>query len=161
MAETTQPKLRVSREEARQKIEAQIEKGQQLRDQSIDSDDELEEARAASEKWSAYNRTLLSSLFDNTSIAEGDYTSFDDFRGYVGSLPPFSEELRLYRRGMNRSINSLESIHERLELYDEPSEIQQVSGNEGVSGTPLPTLVTKYLSCMATMRRPNTLSLDS
>ena len=30
MAETNLPKLRVSKEEARQKIQAQIEKGQQL-----------------------------------------------------------------------------------------------------------------------------------
>ena len=32
MAETVLPKLRVSREEAYQKIQVQIEKGQQLRD---------------------------------------------------------------------------------------------------------------------------------
>lgn len=134
MAETTLPKLLVSREEARQKIEAQIEKGQQLRDQSIDSHNELEEARVESEKWSAYNGTLLLSLFDNTSIAEVDYTRFNDFCGYVGRLPSFLEKLGLYQKGMKRSINSLESIRDQLELYDESSEmLQRTSGNKKVS----------------------------
>ena len=45
MPETAPRELRVSRKEARQKIEAQIEKGQQLRDQQIYSDDELYKAR--------------------------------------------------------------------------------------------------------------------
>ena len=41
---------------------------------------------------------------------------------------------------MSFSINSLESIRDQLELYDEPSEmLQAISGNEGVSDTPQST----------------------
>lgn len=130
MAETTPPKLRVSRDEADKKIEARIEKGQQLRDQQIDSYNRLEEARAESIKWSDYNKTLLLKLFDNPSIAEYDYTGF---RGYIGESPPFSEELGLYQKGMNSSINSLKGINERLldELYDESLNVPQSTfGNE-------------------------------
>ena len=138
MAATTLPKLLKSREEARQKIQMQIEKGQQLRDQSIDSDDELEEARAESRKWSDYNKTLLLKLFDNMSIAEDAYTDFNEPRPILlassGSTPlsdELGDDLRWYQNAMNRSINSLESIHERLELYDEPSETSQSTfGNE-------------------------------
>ena len=133
MAETTPPKLRVSRDEADKKIEARIEKGQQLRDQQIDSYNRLEEARAESIKWSDYNKTLLLKLFDNPSIAEYDYTGFSDFRGYIGESPPFSEELGLYQKGMNSSINSLKGINERLldELYDESLSVPQSTfGNE-------------------------------
>ena len=87
MTETTVPKLRVSREEARQQIEAQIEKGQQLHTQQINSDGELKEARMESRRWSDYNKTLLLKLFDNTSIAEDAYTDFNEPRpsntGYV------------------------------------------------------------------------------
>ena len=138
MAETTLPKLRVSREEAHQQIEAQIEKGQQLHAQQINSDDELTEARRESRKWSDYNKTLLLKLFDNTSIAEDDYTDFNEPRPILlassGSTPlsdELGDDLRWYQNAMNRSINSLESIHERLELYDEPSETSQSTfGNE-------------------------------
>ena len=137
MAETTLPRLRVSIEKARQQIETQIEKGQQLHTQQINSEGELEEARAESEKWSAYNRRLLLSLFDNTSVAEDEYTDFDGPRilgGILGRPTPFSEELGGYQRGVKRSINSLESIRNQLELYDESSEmLQRTSGNKKVS----------------------------
>ena len=132
MAETVLPKLRVNREEARQKIQARIEKGRQLRNKEIRTDDELEKARAESEKWSKYNKVLLSGLFDNTSVAEYDYANFDDFPGYIGGSPSFSEKLGLYqKKGMDSSINSLEGICDRLELYDEPLETSQSTfGNE-------------------------------
>ena len=132
MAETTLPKLHVSREEAYQKIQARIEKGRQLRNKEIRTDDELEKARAESEKWSKYNKVLLSGLFDNTSVAEYDYANFDDFPGYIGGSPSFSEKLGLYqKKGMDSSINSLEGICDRLELYDEPLETSQSTfGNE-------------------------------
>ena len=147
MAETTVLKLRVSREEARQQIEAQIEKGQQLHAQQIHSDDELEEARRESRKWSDYNKTLLLKLFDNTSIAEDAYTDFKEPRPILlassGSTSLSDElryELRWYQNAMSSSINSLESIRDQLELYDEPSEmLQAISGNEGVSAMPQST----------------------
>ena len=51
-----------------------------------------------------------------------------------------SEELDYYQKDMDSIINSLEGIRDRLELYDEPSEIlQAISGNEGVSATPQST----------------------
>ena len=142
MAETTLPKLRVSREEAHQQIEAQIEKGQQLHAQQINSDDELTEARRESRKWSDYNKTLLLKLFDNTSIAEDDYTDFNEPRPILlassGSTPlsdELGDDLRWYQNAMNRSINSLESIHERLELYEPSDALQRTSDNAGISDT--------------------------
>ena len=133
MAETTRPKLRVNEEEARQKIQVRIEKGEQLRYKEIRSDDELEKARAESKKWSKYNEVLLSRLFDNTSVAEYDYTNFDDFPGYIGGSPSFSEELGLYqKKGMDSSLNSLEGIRDRLELYDESSDAPQFAFGDEV-----------------------------
>ena len=141
MTETVLPKLRVNREEANQKIQTRIEKGLQLHARQINSDDELEKARAESEKWSDYNKTLLLRFFDNTSIAEDAYTDFDDSFPIISSRPrPLSDELRWYQNAMSSSINSLESIRDQLELYDEPSETpQSTSGSKGVSDTPQST----------------------
>ena len=140
MAETVLPKLRVSREEAHQQIEEQIEKGQQLHAQQINSDGELKAARMESRKWSDYNKTLLLKLFDNTSIAEDAYTDFREPLLASSGSTPLSDELRWYQNAMSFSINSLESIRDQLELYDEPSEmLQAISGNEGVSDTPQST----------------------
>ena len=147
MAKTTLPKLRKSREYARDEMEAQIEKGQQLRNQEIPSDHGLEEARTESIKWSDYNRTLLRKLFDNASVAEDDYIDFDDYPPIVlaSSLPrPFSDKLDWYRNGMDSSINSLKGICDCLKLYDEPSDMpQHTSGNEGVSDKPQSTFDNK------------------
>ena len=93
-------------------------------------------------------KDLLTRLFDNTSIAENDYINFaerkprDQVRG-GGIFSPISFEAYVgsYRKGMGSSINSLEGIRDRLELYDEPSETSQhTSGNKEVSDTPHPTV---------------------
>lgn len=60
MEDKTLPKLLVSREEAEERIQDRIEKGQQLQDQQIDSKDELDRAEADFREWSNYNSTLLS-----------------------------------------------------------------------------------------------------
>ena len=130
MAETPLPKLLVSREEAHQKIQKQIEKGQQFHKREIGSARILEEARAEGIQWSNYNKILLLRLFDSTSIPE--YTGFDD------SLPPWSDSdltwlhnrSNLYRDAMVHSIKSLEGIQELLELSAEPSDVQDASANK-------------------------------
>ena len=142
MTETTLPKLLVSKEEARQQIEAQIEKGQQLHAQQINSDDQLTEARRESRKWSDYNKTLLLRLFDNESIAEDAYTDFNAIRPILltSSGPtPLSDELRRYQNTMSSSINSLESIRDRLKLYEPSETSQSASVNERVSDVPQST----------------------
>ena len=146
MAETTLPKLRVSEKEARQKIEAQIEKGRQLSNQNILAPNGVEKAKTKSIKWSDYNKTLLLRLFDNTSIAEDAYTDFDDFPRVVtvSGSTPFVDKLMAYLEGMDASIKSLESIRDQLELYDEPTEIlQRTSGSEGISDNSTPTFGNK------------------
>ena len=62
--------LMVSRKEAEQKIQTQIDKGQQLVDRQILSEYDLEEADSEFDNWSKYNEVLLSGLFDNSAIAD-------------------------------------------------------------------------------------------
>ena len=149
MAETTLPKLRVSREEARQKIEAQIEKGQWLHDQQISSDDELNQAILESDNWSSYNTDLLIRLF-NSSAPVDQHTNFYysrlSYKETIDRLdlgmpvPDFRGEVKEYRECMAHGISSLKGIRDRLELYDEPSDIpQRTSDNEEISNAPQST----------------------
>ena len=132
--ETTLPKLLVSREEADKKIQAQIEKGQQLRDLSIDSDDELHKICMEANNWSKYNTNLLIRLFDNPTPAEYiiyHYRrfSFDDIDNILLMNPYISDfhkyQISEYQTSMTDSITSLEGIRERLALYDDPSDTPQ------------------------------------
>ena len=148
MTETTLPRLRVSREKARQRIQAQIEKGQQFYDRL--ANDELDEVGIEANNWSKYNTDLLTVLFD-TPVPGDEYTNFnysrltyDDADNILIENPHVSDihEYRIhdYQAAMEDSINSLKGICERLELYYEPAETSQsTSVNERVSDVPQST----------------------
>lgn len=105
------PNLLVSKEEAAQRIKTQIDKGNNLRNLSIVSEEDLEAAQREESKWSSYNIELLARLFNNTSLAE-EYQ--------VGvSLPLediFEDQEERFRKDVADRIAKLESILERLEL---------------------------------------------
>ena len=141
MAETTLPKLRVNRDEADNKIERQIEKGQWLHDQQISSDDELNHAIMDSGNWSIYNMELLRKLFDISAPADRcisfNYERLsddqkDDRLIMSRRVPAFQDEVKEYQEFMAACINSLKGIHERLELCDKPSNMPQPTFGEAV-----------------------------
>ncbi len=119
----SQPSLVESWESAHQKIQVRIDMGCQLRDQPIHSEGELERAVAECKKWSSYNKTLLSKLFTNRSVAER-YSSFN-YQKPVGSArnplvnPSLKEQMDRYQKRITISINSLEEIQNELELIPE------------------------------------------
>ena len=105
------PNLLVQKEEAAQTIKAQIEKGNEIRNLCIDSEEDLETAQRKESKWSRYNIELLTRLFDNLFLAE-EYQ--------VGvSLPLediFEDQVERFRKDVADRITKLESILERLDL---------------------------------------------
>lgn len=126
MEEIALPKLRVSRKEANNKIQARIEKGKLLRGRQICSEDELDKARLEAENWSKYNTDLLIKLFDNSSVSN-DYKSIY-YRGVshyqisVYPAPDLQDKVNEYQKDMADSIISLKGICGRLELFDEASD---------------------------------------
>lgn len=138
MEEKTLPKLRVSKEEAYQQIEAQIEKGKKLWEQSIDSAEQLEAVGLESENWSKYNVDLLTTLFENPkSVNEYNnfyYTrySFDEMADICSlySVNFLDYHLNECQADMKTSISSLEGIRDRLKLFDEPDPPKRVFGDK-------------------------------
>ena len=119
MEEKTLPKLLVSREEAEQKIQERIDKGQQLHDRQIDSKNELDKAKGEFRKWSNYNETLLRKLFDNSSIAD-EYRGIPFFVGLTNTT--LNDDINDYRGDISKEVNRLEGIRGKLELYDESAD---------------------------------------
>ena len=68
MGEKTLPKLLVNTGDARKKINAQIEKGEKLREQKINSTEELKQAKRDCRNWSKSNKDTLLELFGPSSI---------------------------------------------------------------------------------------------
>ena len=122
--------LRISTKEACEKIESQIEKGQVLRDQEIDSYDEMEKAGLDASNWSRYNRDLLTALFNK--VSEDDYDKFyyqyqrlddrdiDMIYERYGISEALDYQKGEYYTNLKDSISGLEGILERLDLYTEP-----------------------------------------
>ena len=110
MSESPLPRLTVSREEAKEKIRARITEAQRLSNAQYTYEDRLR----AYEGWSRYNETLLVSLFGRSS-ENRDYRTFCKTHQFSIISP-----LECTKR-IRESINSLEEIYARLELYEEYS----------------------------------------
>lgn len=129
------PKLIVPRSEARQKLEAHIEKGREIVNRLINSKREIDEAKADGEKWRDYAIRLLPTLFDTMSVAD-DYGNKTRQVAFSLRDIPYTEERDIFKPWMSYRVRELESILESLELYAESPTIatqQNVSKdiNEG------------------------------
>lgn len=112
MNESSLPKLTVSAEKAREKIQQQIEKGEALctteAPVKLFDSQNVKDFRNACIRWSNYNKRLLGKLLGNRL----DYIPFDSLIANV------HEGIVV----MRESINSLVGICEELDLYEEHSE---------------------------------------
>ena len=127
MEENTLPKLLVSKKEAEKKIQEQIDKGQQLHNQQIDSKEKLDKAKADFNNWSNYNETLLSKLFSNSSIALR--YSFYIYGGSTNSS--LNYDIERHQKDISEMVSRLQGICGQLELYDERLETSsRIFGND-------------------------------
>ena len=102
--------LVVSRQEAEQKIQERIDKGQQLLDRQIRSEDELTKAKAEYTNWSKYNAALLSRLFDN-SVIMNQYTAF--YGTSFSMMATLADKIGYYNVSLKK-VYGLESICKSL-----------------------------------------------
>ena len=106
--------LAVALEDAADKIQARIDKGQELLRRPCQSPTDLEKAKNDFFTWSDYNEELLGRLFTSTAVAE-EYSRTGPMVGIID--PTLSEERDEFRRDVSFRVRRLESIHHRLELF--------------------------------------------
>jgi predicted nucleotide-binding protein len=124
------PRLTVPIQKAREQINVQIEKGSEIRDRDIKSEDDLTKARRDRNKWDDFNNTLLKGIFSNESIAN----EYNEILGRVYRSSSLSEYIEDFRYDLYNDITRLESILEKLELISEP---------EGKSNEPIMNTTSK------------------
>ena len=76
MTDNTPSKLRVSRAEASEKIQDQINKGEKLTEISATSKDDLTNLKHESRRWCDYNKTLFDTLFDISPLRDSHGVSW-------------------------------------------------------------------------------------
>ncbi len=130
MEEKTLPKLLVNREEAKKRIEEQIEKGKRLCEQKINSEKELEQAIKDCQKWSKSNEDILLKLFGPSPI-EKKYKAFS----YYTTINLDTSKPSRTKEAMNQFLMNVDSygvwigsyidhlmvIQNQLEIHNEPS----------------------------------------
>ncbi len=117
--------LRMAVGAARDALSERIERGREIMQADIYERQTLQQMRDDYYTWNEYNRDLLARMFTDRSIAD-EYS----YVGYValGSSSRSSsigEEIDRFRRDVGGKIRRLESVRERLDLYevsDEPAE---------------------------------------
>jgi hypothetical protein len=114
------PSLAVPRDDAARRIGEQIEKGRAIRNQSIQTEEALAEAKSARERWHRYTAELLTRSFDNPSITT-DYTRPEMSFGEPDAL---AARIKLFFSGMTKEIEFLVSVHDRLELIPEAPSVE-------------------------------------
>lgn len=128
---TDLPKLIVPRSEAQHKLEVHIEKGSEIVNRSINSQMEIDYAKADGENWWDYTITMLAKLFDNPSISL-DYQ--DKTRLISISLygMHYTEEREIFKKRMSSRVRNLESILQRLNLYEESTVASQYNPSSDI-----------------------------
>jgi hypothetical protein len=112
-----EPELRVSRQEAAEKIDDRITKGRELLQRNVANSDGFNALDGDYKKWDAYNRELLGRLFTTDRVAkEYSYAGATPVMMTAGP-PTHAHQLRRLREYIDAKIGSFESIKERLQLF--------------------------------------------
>jgi len=112
------PKLKVSPHEAKLKITEQIERGTKILRSPFHNEEAFASAKATRQLWVSYVSQLLLSLFDGDSIC----SEFHGLSVFVrGDLLP-DEEIEEFKQDVGAYILSLQSIYERVDLFEQVAE---------------------------------------
>jgi predicted nucleotide-binding protein len=112
------PLLRVPREQARQQLQAQIDKGRGFLAREIRGPAELHDAREEYYRWDDYNFELLRSLFTTEEYAR-NYKHGVRHGVRIFGRRPFQEELNEFHDDLKDYINKIQSIQDRLSVIPE------------------------------------------
>jgi predicted nucleotide-binding protein len=123
--------LVVSREEAKSRLTDRIEKGRELREQTITSSEGLEAANHAFDKWDTFNTEMLNRIFTAPNFAE-------EYSYYPGSMvmllgvrtQSLGELIANFREGCDTKLHRLDSIIERLELIPLAAAVETGGGTK-------------------------------
>lgn len=126
------PALTKPRQEVSTFLQERIKKGQEILLLDIRSESELANANIQKEKWQKFNFEYLKHCFDTDRIAE-EYDDSDITSIY--SYPSLDILIDSFKHSLKLQITSLESIIERLPLFEETATSEPKSIQKPLSGT--------------------------
>ncbi len=121
------PELRVPLAEAERFVDAQLERGREVRDRAVSGSTQLDSARADYSKWVDYNRDLLRRLLTTDEVAIRFASAANAFVSW--GTRSIYEQINELRSDIGEHVRRLESVRERLPLYSQPETLG--SANQG------------------------------
>lgn len=116
--------LAVPRKEAEDRLNDRVEEGKEILNLSIASEQDLDQAKRAFNKWSEYNARLLEFIFSDPSEA-GKYRA--SASPAVGL--PLAQQVELFRMSVSGRIEALESYVGQLELIPVADDARPLHGS--------------------------------
>lgn len=124
---TNEPKapleLCVSPDEASKKLLERIEKGKQLKEEPINSRNDLEAVQKAYYKWNDFNAELLKRLFTSEELSE-EYSHWIGIASFSMYEPSLGEKIGDLHKDIGDKLHRLDSIVDRLELIPVSSQVK-------------------------------------
>ncbi|MEA3403941.1 MAG: nucleotide-binding protein [Armatimonadota bacterium] len=124
------PTLRMPVARAKEALEAQIAKGEELLARDFSSEQQFDSVQEDYFSWSEYNKTLLETMFSDASIVE----EYRDVALVLGGRSSFGEEVRELIDRIRRKIRRLKSIRDRVGLFAREDEGDALAKSMGGSG---------------------------
>lgn len=112
--------LQISRGSASKKIQERIDKGNQLLGVAITDLARLDAARADRRRWHDFNKELLGQLFSDDRLSK-EYERNSHMAIVSMGYSSLGEQIQDHKEAVQRRLNALASIQERLELFPEPA----------------------------------------
>jgi predicted nucleotide-binding protein len=108
--------LIISRDEAKSKLQERIQKGLEIKQIQIDSNEMLESVQNEHSKWNSFNHELLKRIFTTEELAE-EYSWWSRISFLETREPSLGKKIADLHGDVNEKIHRIESIMERLELF--------------------------------------------
>ena len=121
---STEPVLRVARSLFDTELAKQLGIGQDLLERPISDQADIRQLKSDFYTWDEYNEQLLASRFTNGKIA-------DEYRmvSFAGSFRDPQQELYWAQRNISSQMRKLESVRQRLHLFDSKVEDSDMSSS--------------------------------
>lgn len=129
---TNEPKaplqLCVSPEEAKEKLLERIEKGKQLKEEPINSGNDLNAVQKAYYKWNDFNTELLKRQFTTEQLSD-EYSHWIGIGSILMHETSLGEKIGDLHKDIDDKVHRLDSIVERLELIPVSDQVKAATSS--------------------------------
>ncbi|MBX9721736.1 MAG: hypothetical protein K2X81_10100, partial [Candidatus Obscuribacterales bacterium] len=128
------PKLRWSLAVSQEKLDEQLSQGIAIKSRTFSDNEDIDKGFDDTERWTRFTHALLLKMFGSDSTIADEFSEWIN-SGYDNDVtearmnPTFQQKVDFLRGNISPKTNRLQSIRERLELYEEETQAPVTTGS--------------------------------